>query len=91
VSSSGDLCSGPAAMKVKIEDPSLLSELVDYLRRCDCTLGFNDGLLEVRPRQLPIAASLWHEELELDSYLKVLSAFHPGARVELVHERRRDR
>jgi hypothetical protein len=44
----GDRRSGPAAMKVKIEDRSLLSELVDYLRRCDCTVGFNDGLLEVR-------------------------------------------
>jgi hypothetical protein len=78
-------------MKVKIEDPSLLGELVDYLRRCDCTVGLKDGLLEVRPRQLPIDASLRYEELELDSYLKVFSAFHPGADVKLIHDRRRDR
>lgn len=82
---------GPAAMKVKIEDRSLLGELVDYLRRCDCTVGLKDGLLEVRPRQLPIDAALRYEELELDSYLKVFSAFHPGAGVKLVDGRRRDR
>lgn len=74
-------------MRVKIEERSLLGDLVDYLRRCDCTVGFNDGLLDVRPRQLPIDAALRYEELELESYLKVFSALHPGAHVELVRER----
>ena len=73
-------------MKVKIEARSLMGDLVDYLRRCECTVGFNDGLLEVRPRQLPIDEALRYEELELESYLKVFSALHPDAGVELVRE-----
>jgi hypothetical protein len=71
-------------MKIRIEDRSLLSELVEYLRRCDCTVGFKDGLLEARPRQLPVDPALRYEELELESYLKVFSALHPSAHVELV-------
>jgi hypothetical protein len=78
-------------MKVKIEDSSLLSDLVDYLRRCDCTVGFTDGALEVRPRQLPVDVDLRYEELELESYLKVFAALHPGTQVELIPTRRRDR
>jgi hypothetical protein len=77
-------------MKVKLEDRSLLSDLVDYLHRCDCTVGLSGGLLDVRPRQLPVDPSLGYEELEVDSYLKVFSALHPGVRVELVGSRRRD-
>jgi hypothetical protein len=77
-------------MNVKIEERSLVSELVDYLRRCDCVVGFNDGILQARPRQLPADAAALYEELELDSYLKVFCALHPGVHVELVPERRRE-
>ena len=74
-------------MNVRIEERSLLGELVDYLRRCDCVVGFNDGVLRARPRQLPTDAAAEYEELELDSYLRVFSALHPGVHVELVRER----
>ena len=78
-------------MKVKLEDRSLLSDLVDYLQRCDCKVGFSGGLLDVRPRQLPVDLSLDYEELEVDSYLKVFCALHPGAQVEVVSGRRGER
>jgi hypothetical protein len=74
-------------MNVRIEERSLLGELVDYLRRCDCIVGFKDGLLQARPRQLPSDAAARFEELELDSYLKVFCALHPGVHVELIPER----
>jgi hypothetical protein len=75
-------------MNVKIEERSLLGELVDYLRRCDCVVGLNDGVVQARPRQLPIDDGGRLEELELASYLKVFCALHPGVEVELVPERR---
>jgi hypothetical protein len=78
-------------MNVKLEERSLLSELVEYLRRCDCIVGFDHGVVRARPRQLPIDVDARYEELELDSYLKVFCALHPGIHVELVPERRRER
>jgi hypothetical protein len=71
-------------VRVRIRDRSQLGSLVEYLERCDCTLSFRDGELEVRPRQLPVDRRLRHEELELSSLLRVWAAFHPGAGVELV-------
>ena len=78
-------------MNVKLEERSLLSELVEYLRRCDCIVGFDHGVLRARPRQLPVDGETQYEELELDSYLKVFCALHPGVHVELVPERPRQR
>jgi hypothetical protein len=74
-------------VRVRIRDRSQLGSLVDYLKRCDCTLSFRDGELEVRPRQLPVDRRLRHEELELSSFLRVWAAFHPDAGVELQLER----
>ena len=71
-------------MLVRIRDQELVGNLVDYLRRCDCVIGFRDGDLEVHPRQLPVDDRLRYEELELSSYLRVWTVFHPDAGVELV-------
>ena len=57
---------------------------MEYLERCDCTVGFRDGDLEARPRQLPLDPRLRHEELELSSFLRVWAAFHPDAGLELI-------
>jgi hypothetical protein len=63
-----------------------MDSLVAYLERCDCTISFRDGELDVRPRQLPLDPRLRHEELELSAFLRTWAAFNPRAGVELVRD-----
>jgi hypothetical protein len=57
-------------MRIKLSDPVRTDDLVDFLRRCDCTVDVvGAGLLEVEPRELPIDPVLRRPELELDAYL----------------------
>jgi hypothetical protein len=71
-------------MRVRVGDRSQLGSLIDYLRRCECSVGFTDGDLDVHPRQLPVDSRLRYEALELAALLRVWSVFHPEADVELV-------
>jgi hypothetical protein len=71
-------------VRVVLHDRSKLAELVEYLRRCNCTVGFRGGQLDVSPRYLPVDARLRFEELELASFLRVWSALNPNAAAELV-------
>jgi len=73
-------------VRVRIRDKSRMESLVAYLERCDCTISFRDGELDVHPRQLPVDSKLRHEELELSSFLRVWAAFNPRAGVELVSD-----
>ena len=73
-------------VRVRLRDKSRMESLVAYLERCDCTVGFRDGDLEVRPRQLPVDSSLRHEELELSSFLRTWAVFNPRSGVELVSD-----
>jgi hypothetical protein len=76
--------SGSAAMRIKLSDPVRTDDLVDFLRRCDCTVDVvGAGLLEVEPRELPIDPALRRPELELDAYLGIWSALR-GASATLV-------
>jgi hypothetical protein len=61
-------------MRVEITDPSYTDDLVQFLRRCDCSVDVvAPGLLEVEPRELPIESSVRQPELELDAYLGIWS------------------
>jgi hypothetical protein len=76
--------SGSAAMRIEVTDPVRTDDLVDFLRRCDCTVNvLAAGLLEVEPRELPIDPALRQPELELDAYLGIWSALR-GASATLV-------
>lgn len=62
-------------MRIKLTDPVRTDDLVDFLRRCDCTVNvLAAGLLEAEPRELPIDPTLRQPELELDAYLGIWSA-----------------
>jgi hypothetical protein len=62
-------------MRVTITDPSYTDDLVEFLRRCECTVGVvSPGVLDVEARALPIDPSLRQPELELDAYLGIWSA-----------------
>jgi hypothetical protein len=75
---------GSAAMRIKLTDPVRTDDLVDFLRRCDCTVNVvTAGLLEAEPRELPIDPSLRQPQLELDAYLGIWSALR-GASATLV-------
>lgn len=74
-------------MKVEISDPSLIGELAEALRRCEFTVARTDArTLTVSPEPFPPGVGSIHgaAELELDLYLKVWEAKHPGARATRV-------
>jgi hypothetical protein len=74
---------GSAAMRVELTDPAQTDDLVEFLRRCDCTVTLVEpGVLEVDPRDLPIDPALRQPELELDAYLGIWSALR-GASASL--------
>ncbi|MBW8741576.1 MAG: hypothetical protein ACJ747_08535 [Gaiellaceae bacterium] len=65
-------------MRIDVSDPTLIDDLRDYLRRCNCEV-------EVRGRN---AVEAWppsrnveyvYLRMELDAYLRVWRAMHPGA------------
>jgi hypothetical protein len=69
-------------MKIRVEDPQLVDELVHHLRRSGCIAtptevdGDGDGAtLDV---QLPASLDEEQARMELELYLKVFQATHPG-------------
>ena len=65
-------------MRIDVSDPALIEDLRDYLRRCNCEV-------EVRGRTAveasPPARNVEpvYLRMELDAYLRVWRAMHPGA------------
>jgi hypothetical protein len=66
-------------MDVELSDPTLADDLAAFLRRAACESKQNGGgLLEVRmSSSLPEEAA----RLELEAYLQMWRALHPGVRV----------
>lgn len=64
-------------MRVKISDPALVDDLVEFLSRSGCIAHAQDEttILVSIPRSLREDAA----ELELDLYLQVWQATHPEA------------
>jgi hypothetical protein len=74
-------------MKIRIDDPSLVDDLVHHLRRSGCVATLSeieangDGVtLDV---QLPAALDEQQARLEVDVYLKVFEATHGGRATSL--------
>ena len=62
-------------MRVEISDPTHTDDLVEFLRRCDCTVqAVGPGVLDVHARELPITDDLRRPELEVDAYLGIWAA-----------------
>jgi hypothetical protein len=71
-------------MRVEVTDHSHTDDLVEFLRRCDCSVEVvAPGFLEVEPRELLIDGALRRPELEVDAYLGIWSALR-GAKAFLV-------
>ena len=61
-------------MRVEITDPAYTDDLVEFLRRCDCTVRtVGPGVLDVHACELPITDYLRRPELEVDAYLGIWS------------------
>jgi hypothetical protein len=75
-------------MKIRLDDPQLVDELVHHLRRSGCVAtvsdvdAHGDGLtVDV---QLPAALDEEQARMELELYLKVFEATHPGNHASLL-------
>jgi hypothetical protein len=70
-------------MRVEVSDAALVDELAQALRRCEFTvtrIGKDELDVKLGPAQHGAAEIEGAAELELDLYLKVWEARHPGAR-----------
>jgi hypothetical protein len=64
-------------MRIHISDPELMEDLSDYLRRCSCTVAERGwGFLEADPQNRDVEPV--YLRMELDAYLRVWRAMHPG-------------
>jgi hypothetical protein len=75
-------------MFVRLSDPSLVEEFLDFLRRADCIADLGDveahaeGIgLEV---QVPDAYDESQARMEVALYLRVWEAVHPGSGAEVL-------
>jgi hypothetical protein len=75
-------------MKIRVEDAHLVDELVHHLRRSGCVAvpcdlpANGDGItLEV---DVPAALDAQQARMEVEVYLKVFEATHPGNAADLI-------
>ncbi len=75
-------------MKIRVEDPELVDELVHHLRRSGCIAtpseveAHGEGItVDVR---VPAAIDAEQERMEVEVYLRVFEATHPGKAAALL-------
>ena len=74
-------------MRINVSDPGLTEDLAEYLRRCSCTVALRgSGSLEAAPRDRNVEAV--YLRMELDAYLRVWRAMHPGVDADIADEPR---
>lgn len=67
-------------MEIRISDPSLLRELIEFLGRASCSAAHTKGCaIEV---ELPHAPTAVQARRELGLYLAAWGGLHPGVRIE---------
>jgi hypothetical protein len=72
----------PAAMRIHLDDRTLLPDLAGYLRRCDCLVEERGRhVLEASPALTSLDPS--HTRIELEAYLRIWQLRHPGVKVEV--------
>ena len=75
-------------MKIRVDDPQLVDELVHHLRRSGCVASASeveahgDGItVDV---QIPAALDKQQARMEIELYLRVFEATHPGRATTLL-------
>ncbi len=65
-------------MRIHVSDPDLVEDLREYLIRCNCSVERRAAtLVEASPPGDDL--ELVYQRMELDAYLRVWRALHPGA------------
>ena len=72
---------GAAAMRVRISDPALLRDLLDFLRRTECVA--EQASADSLDVFVPHAPSAAQARREVDVYLATWRARHPGVNAEV--------
>ena len=74
-------------MKIRVDDPQLVDELVQHLRRSGCLATASDveahGDGTTVDVQLPAALDESQARMEIELYLRVFEATHPGKALDL--------
>jgi hypothetical protein len=74
-------------MTIGLTSRAAAHALADYLRRCECTVAFvSDLVFEVMPPQR--SQTTREARIEIDAYLRVWRALHPGDPVTVLQEDR---
>jgi hypothetical protein len=71
-------------MRILVTDPNSLGNLVAYLTRCGCSAGtVGSNAVEASP-VAPRAVASAHLRMQLDAYVRVWMAMHPGVTAVIV-------
>ena len=75
-------------MKIRVNDPQLVDELVHHFRRSGCVATASDtdahgGGVTVDV-ELPAALDVEQARMEIELYLRVFEATHPGKAADLL-------
>lgn len=69
-------------MRILVSDPKLVEDLRDYLERCNCAVELRGPTaMEASPPERPVEPL--YLRMELDAYLRVWRAMHPGAEASI--------
>jgi len=69
-------------MRIHVSDPDLVDDLRDYLTRCNCSVERRAAtFVEASPPPRDVEAV--YLRMELDAYLRVWRAMHPGVDVAI--------
>jgi hypothetical protein len=68
-------------MRIELPTRAAADALADYLRRCDCIVGYaNDHALDVSA--CPRSQRVEESQIEIEGYLRVWQALHPTIEVK---------
>jgi hypothetical protein len=69
-------------MRIFLNDPSLVEDLRDYLKRCNCSVELRGAMtMEASPPVRNVEPV--YLRMELDAYLRVWRLMHPGAEASI--------
>ena len=71
-------------MLIEVSDPALVEDLCGYLRRCSCsTRQRGPTMIDVAPPERECGIEQAYLRMEVDAYLRVWRAMHPGVSAAL--------
>jgi hypothetical protein len=70
-------------MKILVSDPLFVDDLVEFLRRCECSAD-RVGARAIEAMPPHSGQEFAYLRMELDAYLRVWREMHPGLTAELL-------